>query len=109
LIHQLAQLGLGAAMKHRTPEAVLEEIRQNVRGYDVSVAGLLAGGVEQATSAPAAADSSYDVAADLVFSSQDDLFTSGSLGRYCSKLNSTKESKERPWSSSPTTQSWWSR
>jgi len=109
LIHQLAQLGLGAPMKHRTPEAVLEEIRQNVRGYDVSVAGLLTGGTEQATSAPAAAESSYDVAADLVFSSQDDLFTSGTLGRYCSKLNSTKESKERPWSSSPTTQSWWSR
>src|SRR5487761_764056 len=109
LIHQLAQLGLGTAMKHRTPEAVLEEIRQNVRGYDVSVAGLLAGGIEQVTPAPTAADGSYDVAADLIFSSQDDLFTSGTLGRYCSKLNSTKESKERPWSSSPTTQSWWYR
>ncbi|HEV2288391.1 MAG TPA: NADH-quinone oxidoreductase subunit NuoG [Candidatus Acidoferrales bacterium] len=109
LIHQLAQLGLGAGIKHRTPEAVLEEIRQNVRGYDVSVAGLLTGGSEQVTCAPAAADSSYDVAADLVFSSRDDLFTSGTLGRYCSKLNSCEESKEKPWSSSPSIQSWWYR
>ncbi|HVA72605.1 MAG TPA: hypothetical protein VNF02_05785, partial [Candidatus Limnocylindrales bacterium] len=109
LIHQLAQLGLGAPMKHRTPDAVLEEIRQNVRGYDIPVAGLLTGGSEQATSAPAVAETSYDVPADLVFSSQDDLFTSGTLGRYCSKLNSCKESKDRPWSSSPSTQSWWYR
>jgi len=109
LIHQLGQLGLGTAMKHRTPEAVLEEIRQNVRGYDIPAAGLLTGGTEQVTPAPTATDGSYDVAADLIFSSQDDLFTSGTLGRYCSKLKSCKESKDRPWSSSPTTQSWWYR
>ncbi|HEV2490811.1 MAG TPA: NADH-quinone oxidoreductase subunit NuoG [Candidatus Acidoferrales bacterium] len=109
LIHQLSQIGLGATMKHRTPEAVFEEIRQNVRGYDVPIAGLLAGGSEQATPAPAAVDSTYDVAADLVFSSQDNLFTSGTLGRYSSKLNSCEESKDRPWSSSPNIQSWWYR
>jgi NADH-quinone oxidoreductase subunit G len=109
MMHQLAQLGLGAAMKHRTPEAVFEEIRQNVRGYDIPVAGLLAGGSEQVTPAPAAADASYDVAADLVFSSQDNLFTSGTLGRYSAKLNSCEESKDRPWSSSPSIQSWWYR
>jgi NADH-quinone oxidoreductase subunit G len=109
MIHQLSQLGLGPAMKHRTPEAVLEEIRQNVHGYDVPVAGLLAGGSEQVTPAPAMTDNSYDVAADLVFSSQDNLFTSGTLGRYSSKLNSCEESKDRPWSSSPSIQSWWYR
>ena len=109
MIHQFAQLGLGTTMKHRTPEAVFEEIRQNVRGYDIPVAGLLAGGSEQAAPAPAATDNSYDVAADLVFSSQDNLFTSGTLGRYSSKLNSCEESKDRPWSSSPSIQSWWYR
>ena len=109
MIHQLAQLGLGATMKHRTPEAVFEEIRQNVRGYDIPVAGLLAGGSEQTAPALAAADNSYDVAADLIFSSQDNLFTSGTLGRYSSKLNSCEESKDRPWSSSPSIQSWWYR
>ncbi|HEV2306053.1 MAG TPA: NADH-quinone oxidoreductase subunit NuoG, partial [Candidatus Acidoferrales bacterium] len=80
LIHQLAQLGLGAAMKQRTPEAVLEEIRQNVRGYDVPAAGLLTGGVEKVSAAPANADGAAEAGADLIFSSQDFLFSSGTLG-----------------------------
>ena len=109
LIHQLSQLGLGAAMKHRTPEAVLEEIRQNVRGYDVPAAGLLTGGVERVSAAPANADGAAEAGADSIFSSQDFLFSSGTLGRYCSKLNSCKESKEKPWTSSPSIQSWWYR
>ncbi|HLW80989.1 MAG TPA: NADH-quinone oxidoreductase subunit NuoG [Candidatus Acidoferrales bacterium] len=109
LIHQLAQLGLGAAMKHRTPEAVLEEIRQNVRGYDVPAAGLLTGGIEKVSAAPANADGAAEAGADLIFSSQDFLFSSGTLGRYCSKLNSCKEAKEKPWTSSPSIQSWWYR
>ena len=53
------------------------------------------------------------VAAGVVFSSHDYLFTSGTLGRYCSRLNSTNEAKDAPWSSpkssSTSTQSWWSR
>jgi NADH-quinone oxidoreductase subunit G len=109
LIHQLAQLGLGAAMKHRTPEAVLEEIRQTVRGYDVPAAELLTGGVEKVSAAPANADGAAEAGADLIFSSQDFLFSSGTLGRYCSKLNSCKEAKEKPWTSSPSIQSWWYR
>ncbi|HEV2422572.1 MAG TPA: NADH-quinone oxidoreductase subunit NuoG [Candidatus Acidoferrales bacterium] len=109
LIHQLAQLGLGAAMKHRTPEAVLEEIRQNVRGYDVPAAGLLTGGTEKVAAAPASANGSAETQSNAIFSSQDFLFSSGTLGRYCSRLNSCKESKDRPWSSSPSIQSWWYR
>ena len=35
----------------------------------------------------------------MVFSSNDYLFTSGTLGRYCSRLNSTNEAKDAPWSS----------
>jgi NADH-quinone oxidoreductase subunit G len=109
LIHQLAQLGLGATMKHRTAEAVLEEIRQNVRGYDVPATGLLTGGTEKVAAAPANGNGAAETAAGVVFSSQDFLFSSGTLGRYCSKLNSCKESKDRPWSSSPSIQSWWYR
>jgi len=109
VIHQLAQLGLGAGIKQRTPEAVLEEIRQNVRGYDIPVAGMLAGGAERVAAAPASTDGAAESAADLVFSSQDFLFSSGTLGRYCSKLNSCKESKDKPWTSSPSIQSWWYR
>ena len=55
------------------------------------------------------AEASYDVPAGAVFSSHDYLFTSGTLGRYCSRLTSTNEAKETPWSSSPSTQSWWYR
>jgi NADH-quinone oxidoreductase subunit G len=109
LIHQLSQLGLGAAMKHRTPEAVLEEIRQNVRGYDVPVAGLITGGAEKVVAAPASGDGAGEAQTGNIFSSADFLFSSGTLGRYCSKLNSCKESKDRPWSSSPSIQSWWYR
>ena len=109
LSYQLAQLGLGPAIPLRTPEAALDEIRQHVAGYRVPITGLLTGGAELATPSFATADGEYDVPAGLVFSSVDNLFTSGTLGRYCSKLNDCEEAKETPWSSSPNTQSWWYR
>ena len=37
LSHQLAQHGLGQAIRLRTPEAAFDEIRQHVPGYDVSL------------------------------------------------------------------------
>jgi NADH-quinone oxidoreductase subunit G len=113
LSHQLAMLGLGAPIKLRTPEAAFDEIRQNVAGYNLSHANLLAGGSEIALASARNAEPSYDVPAGAVFSSNDYLFTSGTLGRYCSKLTSTNEAKDKPWSSSDSssasTQSWWYR
>jgi NADH-quinone oxidoreductase subunit G len=109
LSHQLAMLGLGSPIRLRTPEAALEEIRQHVAGYDVSVAQLLADRAQLSHAACKFADASYDVAPGTVFSADDFLFSSGSLGRFCSKLNSTNEAKDAPWNSSPTTQSWWCR
>ena len=109
LSHQLSLLGLGSPIRLRTPEAAFDEIRQHVAGYNLSQANLLAGGSEQATAGCRTIEPSHDVTAGTVFSSQDYLFTSGTLGRYCSKLTSTNEAKERPWSSSPSTQSWWYR
>jgi NADH-quinone oxidoreductase chain G len=109
LSHQLSMLGLGTPIRLRTPEAAFDEIRQHVPGYDLSHASLLAGGSEMATASCKSVEPSYEVAAGAVFSSQDYLFTSGTLGRYCSKLTSTNEAKDRPWSSSPTIQSWWYR
>jgi NADH-quinone oxidoreductase subunit G len=109
LMHQLAALGLGAPMRMRTPEAVFEEIRDHVSGYAVSTANLLMGRAEQAVATASIENGGYDVAPDTVFSSNDTLFTSGTLGRYCSKLTSCNEAKDIPWSSSPTTQSWWYR
>jgi hypothetical protein len=84
-----------------------------VAGYGLSHANLLAGGSEIAAASARNADPSYDVPVGTVFSSNDYLFTSGTLGRYCSKLTSTNEAKDKPWSSSDSssasTQSWWYR
>jgi NADH-quinone oxidoreductase subunit G len=109
LSHQLSQLGMGPAIKLRTPEAALEEIRQHVPGYGVSIANLLAGGAERSGAARQSVDNSYAAPEGAVFSSQDSLFTSGTLGRYCTRLNACNEAKDTPWSSSPNIQSWWYR
>src|SRR5271170_179740 len=109
LSHQLGMLGLGSPIKLRTAEAAFDEIRQHVNGYDLSQANLLAGGSEQATSGSKTSDPTHDAPLENIFSSNDFLFTSGTLGRYCSKLASTKEAKDTPWISSPTIQSWWYR
>ncbi len=37
LSHQLSQLGMGPAIRFRTPEAAFDEIRQNISGYDVPI------------------------------------------------------------------------
>ena len=109
LSHQLGMLGLGTPIKLRTAEAAFDEIRQHVAGYHLSHANLLAGGSELSAASCRNAESSYEPPAGAVFSSNDYLFTSGTLGRYCSKLSSTNEAKERPWSTLPNTQSWWYR
>jgi NADH-quinone oxidoreductase subunit G len=109
LSHQLGMLGLGSPIKLRTADAAFDEIRQHVTGYDLSHAALLAGGSELATASCKAVEPSHDAPPGAVFSSQDYLFTSGTLGRYCSRLTSTNEAKEKPWSSSPSIQSWWHR
>jgi predicted molibdopterin-dependent oxidoreductase YjgC len=95
LSHQLAKAGLGTAMHFRTPEAVFDEIRQHVRGYDLSWTALLAGGAE--TSAPEAqldGAKPFDAPAEGVFSARDTLFTSGTLGRYCTMIRSCPEANE---------------
>ena len=109
LSHQLSMLGVGSPIRLRTPEAAFDEIRQNVPGYDLSVANLLAGRALVSTATSRSQEPAYDVPVGNIFSSDDFLFTSGSLGRYCSKLTSTKEAKDTPWISSPSIQSWWYR
>ncbi len=97
LSHQLARLGLGCGIPLRTPEAAFEEIRRNVRGYDVSLAGLLAGGAElSAPHLPANGRAPYDLPAEAIVSSRDTLFTSGTLGRYCTVVNSLPEAQAKP-------------
>jgi len=94
LSHQLAQAGVGKAAHLRSTESTFEEIRRNVHGYDVPTGSLLTGGAELAAPVlPRNGHKPYDVPADLVFSSRDTLFTSGTLGRFCTMVNSVPEAK----------------
>ncbi|MGH9812165.1 MAG: NADH-quinone oxidoreductase subunit NuoG [Candidatus Acidiferrales bacterium] len=80
---------MGNPIPLRTPEAALDEIRQHVPGYQVSLASVLAG--EAALTAPADGRGPAETPAGLVFSNDDSLFTSGSLSRYSETLNSLPE------------------
>ena len=97
LSHQLEKLGLGKAFHYKTPAAVFEEIRKAVPAYNVQLAGLLTGGAE-ATRVQFAKNghAAYDVAAGLIRSAQDTLFTSGTLGRFCTMMESLPEAEAKP-------------
>jgi len=90
LSHQLAQRGLGSAIRLRTPDAAFDEIQQTVSGYRVSMATLLLGEAEP-TAPVATIDAKMPIPERSVFSSRDTLFTSGTLGRYCTMLQSLPE------------------
>jgi NADH-quinone oxidoreductase subunit G len=97
LSHQLERLGLGKAFHYKTPAAVFEEIRKAVPGYDVQPAGLLTGGAEPThVQVPRNGHAPYDVPAGLIRSAQDTLFTSGSLGRFCTMMDSLPEADAKP-------------
>jgi NADH-quinone oxidoreductase subunit G len=81
LSHQLAKTGLGSALPVRSPEALFEEIRANVAGYDVAMPALISGGAALAVPG-SAVGGAPSTPGGVVFSSGDNLFTSGSLGRY---------------------------
>ncbi|MBI3475897.1 MAG: NADH-quinone oxidoreductase subunit NuoG [Acidobacteria bacterium] len=73
------------------PIAILDEIQRVVAGYDVSRLNLLAGNdqhTEIASSGPSALH-----APELIVPAHDDLFSSGTLGRYSHTLNSVMENK----------------
>jgi NADH-quinone oxidoreductase subunit G len=92
--HQLEKLGLGKAFHYKTPAAVFEEIRKAVAGYNVQPAGLLLGTAE-ATKMQFARNghAAYDVPAGLIRSAHDTLFTSGTLGRWCTTMESLPEAE----------------
>ncbi|HEX9112318.1 MAG TPA: NADH-quinone oxidoreductase subunit NuoG [Terriglobales bacterium] len=73
------------------PMAILDEIQRVVAGYDVSRINLLSGSdqhVEIANSGPSTIHKP-----DLIVPANDDLFSSGTLGRYSHTLNSVYENK----------------
>ncbi len=97
LSHQMEKLGHGKAFHFRAPATVFEEICKAVPAYNVSAAGLLTGGAEAARIAvPKNGHAPHDVPVGMIFSARDTLFTSGSLGRFCSMMNSLPEAEAQP-------------
>ncbi len=73
------------------PMAILDEIQRVVAGYDVSRINLLAGNdqhIEVAESGAGAVDKP-----ELIAPAHDNLFSSGTLGRYSKTLNSVMENR----------------
>ena len=97
LSHQLQRVGLGKAFHYKNPAAVFDEIRKAVPGYDVPSVGLFTGNAEP-TRMQAARNghAPYDVAAGLIRSAQDTLFTTGTLTRFCSMMESLQEAESKP-------------
>jgi NADH-quinone oxidoreductase subunit G len=92
--HQLEKTGLGKAFHYKSPGAVFEEIRKAVAGYKIETAGLLLGSAEQARVAfHPNGHGAYDVAADAILPANDDLFSSGTLGRFCTMMKSVPEAR----------------
>ena len=81
--------GMGVNLGQWSPESVFEEIRGMVRGYNVPLPVLAAGGAGQAC--PVNGRVGVDPQPELIRSAGDTLFTSGTLGRYSKTLGSVKE------------------
>ncbi|MCH7979684.1 MAG: hypothetical protein IH935_12010, partial [Acidobacteria bacterium] len=83
---------MGATLHPSQPEEALEEIRQMVPEYNIPLANVLAGGAEAVLSPngfqPLAAPAETS---GRVYSAQDTLFTSGTLGRFSNILNLVPE------------------
>jgi NADH-quinone oxidoreductase subunit G len=84
--------GLEPKLSPFDPTAILDEIQRLVPGYDVSRMNLLAGNSQHTSltqAGPGAAHREHSISP-----ANDDLFTSGTLGRYSRTLKSVMESHE---------------
>jgi len=85
--------GLEPKMSPFEPTAILDEIQRLVPGYDVSRINLLGGNDQHTTlsdSGPGLIGQS-----ELIIPADDDLFSSGTLGRYSTTLNSVMENHHK--------------
>jgi NADH-quinone oxidoreductase subunit G len=74
------------------PTAILDEIQRLVPGYDVSRINLLAGNSQHTSLAKAGAGVAHRP--ESIEPANDNLFSSGTLGRYSRALQSVIESRE---------------
>jgi len=86
----LARL-LGRPWSYHSSDDVLREIIARVPGYALALPSLLIG--RAVSTQPAGAPPEL-ARTDLIFSSQDSLFTSGTVSRYSWALNSVDEAKK---------------
>jgi NADH-quinone oxidoreductase subunit G len=85
------EMGVAAALGPWVPNAVFEEIRANVRGYDIPLAALATGGAAQ--SMPVNGPIPMEIRPELTRSDHNGLFASGTLGRYSKVLSSVLEGR----------------
>jgi NADH-quinone oxidoreductase subunit G len=84
--------GLEPKMSPFDPTAILDEIQRLVPGYDVSRMNLMAGNSEHTSLAKSGPGVAHR--AESIAPANDDLFSSGTLGRYSKALKSVVESHE---------------
>jgi NADH-quinone oxidoreductase subunit G len=95
--HQLEKQGLGKAFHYKNPAAVFDEIRKAVPGYNIEPTGLLTGGAEPARMyIERNGHAPYDVPVGLIRSAGDTLFTTGTLTRFCTMMESLTEAETQP-------------
>ena len=85
--------GLEPKMSPLEPTAILDEIQRVVPGYDVSRINLLAGNDQHTTLSTAGPGTVAKP--ELIVPANDDLFSSGTLGRYSKTLNTVMENRHR--------------
>jgi len=85
--------GLEPKMSPFDPMAILDEIQRLVPGYDVSRIDLLAGNDQHTTLSNGGPGAQHNP--DLIVPANNDLFSSGTLGRYSRTLNSVMENHHK--------------
>jgi NADH-quinone oxidoreductase subunit G len=85
------EMGVAATLGPWVPDTVFAEIRKTVRGYEVPMPVISAGGAAQTM--PVNGRIPVELRPDLVQSDHNGLFTSGTLGRYSKVLNSVVENR----------------
>jgi NADH-quinone oxidoreductase subunit G len=85
--------GLEPKMSPFEPTAILDEIQRLVPGYDVSRINLLAGNDQHTTLSNSGPGAIHKP--ELIAPVNDDLFSSGTLGRYSKALNSVMENRHK--------------
>jgi NADH-quinone oxidoreductase subunit G len=84
------EMGMAALMGPWLPDTVYQEIRRNVKGYDIAPAAIALGAPQ---TAPVNGRVGVESRPDLIRSARENLFTSGTLGRYSKILNSVLEKR----------------